>query len=330
MAPIYNYSSLSGSFSMPKLIFFLLQLISLSSWSQNPVGDDNPFMADPTIFYHKGVYYLYGTGGGNKDDGFKVFTSTDKQRWQDKGYVLKKGESFGTSGFWAPQVFEYKHKFYIAYTANEHIAIAVADSPLGPFTQQHLQTISNVRMIDPYVFFDNDKIYLYHVRLDAGNRIYVAEMNGQLTGINPATLKECISATEKWEDTQDVKWKVAEGPTVIKYKGWYYLIYSANDFRNTDYAVGYAVSRSPLGPWQKYSGNPILSKKHVGINGPGHGDVLMDKNGGMGYVFHTHYSGEKVAKRRTAYMGLQFVKNKNNAPRLIVLQNTFRFLQSIQ
>lgn len=314
---------------MRKLIFFLLQLISISAWSQGQARDDNPFMADPAIFYHKGVYYLYGTGGGNKDDGFKVFTSTNKQRWQDGGYVLKKGASFGNSGFWAPQVFQYKNKFYMAYTASEHIAIAEADSPLGPFTQRHIQPIaSDVRMIDPFVFFDKGKIYLYHVRLDKGNRIYVAEMNEELNAIKPATLTECITATEHWEDTQNAAWKVAEGPTVIKHRGWYYLIYSANDFRNADYAVGYAVSRSPLGPWLKHPGNPIISKKDVGINGTGHGDVLMDKNGGMGYVFHTHYSNSKVARRRTAYVRLQFIKNKNGAPKLITLPGSFSFLHS--
>lgn len=307
------------------LVFLIFA--SLLSFAQT----DNPFIADPSIFYHKGVYYLYGTGGGNKDDGFKVFTSTDKFNWEDKGYVLKSGESFGTKGFWAPQVFEYNDKFYIAYTANELIAIANADSPLGPFTQKNLKPIpSDVRMIDPFVFLDNGKVFLYHVRLDNGNRIFVAEMKKDLSEIDPSSLKECINASEKWEDTQNVEWNVAEGPTVLKHEGNYYLIYSANDFRNPDYAIGHAISKSPTGPWKKYSGNPILSKKDVGINGTGHGDIFFDGNKKMNYVFHTHFSNEKVGKRRTAVVEMQFAESKNTAPVLMTVPGSFKFLQTLK
>lgn len=305
-----------------------LVLIAFSSLAQMSTNTGNPFMADPAIFYHNGIYFLYGTGGGNKDDGFKVFTSSDKINWSDKGYVLKKGESFGSKGFWAPQVFEHNNMFYIAYTADEHIAIATANNPLGPFTQKELKPIqSDMRMIDPFIFFDKGKIYLYHVRLDKGNRIFVAEMDKDLTKINPSTLKECINASEKWEDTQNAKWKVAEGPTVLKHEEYYYLIYSANDFRNSDYAIGYAVAKSPTGPWEKYAGNPILSKKDAGINGTGHGDVFTDKNGKMNYVFHTHFSNERVAKRRTAMVEMNFLKNKKSVPALSMLPKTFKFLQ---
>jgi beta-xylosidase len=315
------------------LVFFFIittLFFSLFIAAQNIIADNNPFMADPTIFFYKGTYYLYGTGGGNKDDGIKVFTSTDKKNWKDQGYVLKKGESYGTKGFWAPQIFEYNKRFYIAYTANEHIAIASGDNPLGPFTQKMLSPISSpVRMIDPFVFFDKGRIYLYHVRLDNGNRIFVAQLNKNLTTIDTTTLTECIHATEYWEDTQNVNWKVTEGPTILKHKKYYYLIYSANDFRNPDYAIGYAVSKSPTGPWKKYQDNPILSQKDVGINGTGHGDIFIDKNRKINYVFHTHYSNNKVAKRRTAIINFQFEKNKKETYKIIALKNTFHFLQTI-
>lgn len=303
-------------------------VLSMGAYAQ-PVNEGvNPFMADPSVFYHKGVYYLYGTGGGNKDDGFKVFTSADRKTWKDQGYVLKKGESFGTKGFWAPQVFQHKGMFYLAYTANEHIAIAVSDRPLGPFRQEKIAAIpSDTRMIDPFVFFNGGKIYLYHVRLQEGNRIFVAEINDDLSAIKENTLRECISASEKWEDTQNVPWKVAEGPTVLKRKGWYYLIYSANDFRNPDYAIGYAVSKTPVGPWKKYDGNPVVSRQTAGVNGTGHGDVFKDAKGKMFYVLHTHFSNEKVAPRKTALVKISFRKKKN-APDIIVAHpETFVFLK---
>ena len=44
----------------------------------------------------------------------------------------------------------------------------------------------------------------------------------------------------------------AESPFLIKHNGYYYLSYSTNDFRNKDYFLGYAVSKSPLGPYKKH------------------------------------------------------------------------------
>ena len=87
--------------------------------------------------------------------------------------------------------------------------------------------------------------------------IYVAELNDDLMSIKPGTLTKATLAGEEWENTARVEWPVTEGPTVLKKNNRYYLLYSANDFRNPDYAVGYAVSESPLGPWKKAEGNPI-------------------------------------------------------------------------
>lgn len=310
------------------LLLFVITLTSYALHGQTP-GSNNLFLADPTVFYHKGLYYLYGTGGeNNRDSGFIVFTSSDKKRWQYGGFALRKGESYGNKGFWAPQVFEHKGKFYMAYTANEHIAIAEADNPLGPFIQKELKPVdAAVRMIDPFMFFDSGKIYLYHVRLQEGNRIFVAELNKDLSAIQYETLKECINAALPWEDTQNAAWKVAEGPTVLKRKGIYYMVYSANDFRNPDYAIGYATSDNPVGPWKKYEGNPLISRNNLRINGPGHGDVLMDKNGKIFYVFHVHNSDTKVSPRKTAIIRIGFKRAGGKPDKIVVRRSTFRLLR---
>jgi len=268
-------------------------------------------LADPTIFYNKGTYYLYGTGA---PDGFIVYTSADLKTWHGPagltaGYALHKKDNFGTSGFWAPQVFQYNNQFYMIYTANEQLAIATSDNPLGPFKQEKKQALNgNTKQIDPFVFFDKGKAYLYFVRLTEGNRIFVAEMTADLSRIKEETIKPCIAATEAWENTANAPWPVTEGPTVIKHKGVYYLLYSANDFRNPDYAIGYATAKSPLGPWKKYDGNPIISKQLLGYKGTGHGDIFKDEKGQLYYVLHTHNSSSKVAPRKTALVKLRFVK----------------------
>lgn len=282
-------------------------------------------LADPAILHHKGMYYLYGTVEGNAGNGFEVYTSTDLRNWTLSGHALKKGDAFGTAGFWAPQVFFYRDTFYMAYVANEEIAIAVSNNPAGPFTQQVKQPLAApVKQIDPFVFMDADgKKYLYHVRLTQGNRIFVAEMTDDLRGIKPETVRECITATEGWENTQRAPWPVAEGPSVFKHKGLYYLVYTANDFRNPDYAVGYATSKSPLGPWKKHAGNPILNKGMLGQNGTGHGDFFLNADKELLYVFHTHHSQQKVGPRKTALVKATFKKSGNV---LVIDPGSFHYL----
>lgn len=296
------------------------------------------YLADPTIFYYDDTYYLYGTTGNpkmGKDKGFLVYTSKNLSEWSGpngvkNGLALQKGDAFGEIGFWAPQVFEYNDTFYMAYTANEHIAMATSKSPLGPFINASKEALKAPdKQIDPFVFFDDDgRKYLYHVRLTQGNRIYVAELQDNLMAIKPETLRECIVGERDWENTQKTDWPVTEGPTVLKHKGLYYLIYSANDFRNPDYAVGYAISESPYGPWKKSDNSPIINKKLLAENGPGHGDLFVDLQGDMQYVLHTHYNDSLTQPRRTANIKLRFVEQKGSPDYLVAEKEGFRFLKS--
>ncbi|MDQ3535650.1 MAG: glycoside hydrolase family 43 protein [Bacteroidota bacterium] len=318
---------------MARRNLFLILFSSLSFFNAiaikgNPLlTPEDIHLADPAIFYHDGIYYLYGTVEGNVDQGFTAYTSTDLISWEGpkgakEGFVLRKEDVYGTMGFWAPQVFQHKNKFYMAYTANENIAIAESNHPLGPFTNVSKKPLkADVKQIDPYVFFDDDgKIYLYHVRLSEGNRLFVAEMLDDFSAIKPGTLKECISAVEPWENTANVKWPVAEGPSIIKHNKLYYFIYSANDFRNPDYAVGYAVSNSPLGPWKKHEGNPVLHGVKLGLSGTGHGDLFKNRQGELLYVFHTHNSTDKVIPRKTAIIKAYFLPDTAGNPEKLVME----------
>lgn len=301
------------------------------TWVPSISKTDSIFLADPTIFFDKGIYYLYGTSG---NDGFLVYISNDLVNWTGpagvhNGYALSKGDAFGSKGFWAPQVLAQNNKFYMAYTADEHIAIAESDSPLGPFKQNHVDTVSGSgKQIDPFIFIDDDgRKYLYHVRLKDGNRLFVAELKDDLSDIKPETLKECISGSQSWENTQNTNWPVTEGPTVLKHKNMYYLFYSANDFRNPDYAVGYATSKTPYGPWEKYDQNPIISRAKLPAIGTGHGDFVTDKSGQLYYVMHTHKSATQVSPRVTALVKVKFEMNRDNIDKVTIDKSSFRYLK---
>ena len=305
---------------------FLSLVFSMQLYAQ----EKQILLADPTIFEENGTYYLYGTKEDQSisGEGFLVYTSKDLKHWEGPvgktdGFALKKGGAFGTKGFWAPQIFKYKGKYYMAYTANENIAIATANSPLGPFKNEGKALEAPVRQIDPFVFFDEGKVYLYHVRLTEGNRIFVAEMTKDLSAIKPETLKECIAAEETWENTANADWPVSEGPTVFKNGNTYVMLYSVNDFRNPDYSVGVAIAESPFGPWKKAASNPLISTADLDINGTGHGD-LFKKGNSLYYVLHTHFSEEQVSPRKTAIVKLKFDKKKNVFK---LKSNSFQYLK---
>ncbi|GAB3927759.1 glycoside hydrolase family 43 protein [Mucilaginibacter myungsuensis] len=302
-------------------------LIALSLHAQTKPADTLT-LADPTIFYDKGQYYLYGTGSNR---GFEVYRSADLNNWKGpvgkiEGHAMLKGQSYGRRGFWAPQIFKHKDKYYMAYTADEQVAIAESDSPLGPFTQKTVKAISGPgKQIDPYIFKDTDgKLYLYHVRLQKGNRIFVARLKDDLSDIDTTTTKECISAQLRWENEAKSDWPVSEGPTVVKHNGLYYMLYSCNDFRNINYSIGYATATSPMGPWVKSKSNPILTRQMTGVNGTGHGDLFADGSGQLFYVFHTHQNNLTTGRRKTAIIKMAFSKDKPS--QLNADQTSFRFL----
>lgn len=251
-------------------------------------------IADPYILLYDGMYYAYGTSG---DNGFEVYTSDDLETWKrSSAMALNKQDSYADRWFWAPEVYyvEKAKKFYLFYSADEHICVATSDSPYGPFVQDEKKPIREEKSIDTSVFFDDDgKAYLYFVRFTDGNVIWVAELNDDLKSIKEETLTQCFAAEEPWELILP---KVVEGPSVIKQGDMYYLMYSANGYTSQDYAVGYATSKSPFGPWKKYEKNPILHN-YKGLVGVGHGAPFIDKEGKMRYVFHAHKSTTEIHPR---------------------------------
>lgn len=321
--PIWKY--------LPSFIQHLRVLVPflLISFVGRAVAQQPLHQADPTIFLHDHTYYLFGTNDQGSNEGFLVYSSPDLVAWKLEGPALSKSDAFGEAGFWAPQVWAHQGKFYMAYTANEQIAIAVSDHPAGPYKQSdHRPLASAQRQIDPFVFVDEDgAVYFYHVRLQEGNRIFVGKMDDGFSAVDPATLKECLSVIPStWEDAASTEWKVAEGPTVIKRGKHYYLFYSANDFRHPGYAVGYAVSDSPTGPWRRHADKPIINSKRTGHPGSGHGDVFEGKDGQLYYVFHTHYSDDSVAPRKTAIVRLSAELSPSGETLFSMDAGSFRFL----
>lgn len=257
------------------------------------VETEVPF-GDPFIMLYNDVYYAYGT---NADDGIQVYTSDDLLTWEvpERRLALDKKDVWADRWFWAPEVYHVNGKFYMYYSADEHICVATSDSPLGPFTQTVKEPmLAGEKCIDNSLFIDDDGTpYLYFDRFNDGLNIWVAELEDDLMTIKMETMKKCINVSQEWETVWP---RVNEGPYVLKHKGKYYMTYSANSYESPFYGIGFATADNVNGPWTKYEGNPILQKPG-NLVGVGHSAMFEDKEGQLRIVFHSHRSESKIHPR---------------------------------
>ena len=280
---------------------------------------------DPFLMTYGGKYYIYCTTENNRklesanafntekdgNDGFYVYESEDLINWENKGLCLDKKNVVGNRWFWAPEVSYYNGKFYMLYSAEENLAIAVSESPTGPFVKLTDGWLRN-RTIDGNLLFDDDgSIYIYFADLKNNNRIFAGKMSANFTEIEYECENVLIEATEPWE-TLDCR--VAEGPFVLKHNGLYYLSYSVNHTRCEDYAVGYAVSDKPFGPFVKAENNPILHKP-ADLVGTGHHSFMptADKDKFI-CAFHCHSGNPDNFKPRMVCLSAAGFEKQNGKP----------------
>src|SRR5690606_30088867 len=147
------------------------------------------------------VYYMYGTSA---EDGIEVFRSTDLLHWEGPvgargGLALHKDDVWGDHWFWAPEVYFVNGRFYMFFSAEEHINVAVSDSPLGPFVQEEQAPMLETKAIDNHLFFDDDGTpYIYFVNFRDGLETWVAEMDPDLLSMKKETMKRCIRPEQPW------------------------------------------------------------------------------------------------------------------------------------
>lgn len=303
---------------------------------------------DPYVLHVTGnKYYMYGTGGVAKN-GFAAYSSTDLVNWKDEGQVYYAGNKGGWSdstaawngAYWAPEVYEYKGRFYMFYSAqwknnpnkeleNFRIGVAVADRPTGPFTDINGGPVFDpgYPVIDANVLFDkNGKCYLYYSRCCYKHPVesevatwakqkgwfdtieeswvYGVELKPDFSGVigEPVLLlRPPVKMDDKhseWESrsvtSKEVNRRWTEGSVAFKKGDTYYMMYSANYFGGGNYAVGYATSKSPLGPFVKGANNPVLQKnveKGGTVTGTGHNSITYSPDGKeMLCVYHARTS----------------------------------------
>jgi beta-xylosidase len=194
---------------------------------------------------------------------------------------------------------------------NFRIGVAVSDQPTGPFIDLAKKPVFDpgYPIIDANVFFDaNGKCYLYYSRCcykhpvksevaDWARKkgwfdeieeswVYGIEIKPDFTGTmgKPVLLlRPPVSMKDKqqeWESrsvtSKEVNRRWTEGSVTFKKDNIYYIMYSANFFGGKNYAIGYATSKSPLGPFIKSPSNPILQQNTAAggnVTGTGHNSI---------------------------------------------------------
>jgi len=274
-------------------------------------------LADPYILLYDDIYYAYGTGSEN---GIEVMTSDDLKVWKraanaERGLALHKDDSYGERWFWAPEVYYVNGKFYMYYSADEHMCVATSESPLGPFRQEEQKPmLEGEKTIDNSLFIDDDGTpYLFFDRFNDGLNIWVAELEEDLITIKKETMHPSIHVSQEWETVWP---RVNEGSFVIKHNDVYYMTYSANSYESPFYGIGCATAKSVTGEWVKYPHNPLLQKPGD-LVGVGHSSMFRDKNGEWKIVFHAHQSNAEIHPRNM-YLSSVYFENVNGVDQLII------------
>jgi beta-xylosidase len=217
---------------------------------------------------------------------------------------------------------------------NFRIGVAVAEKPTGPFIDLYDRPIFDpgYPIIDANLFFaDDGKVYLYYSRCCykhpvesevadwAKNKgwfneieeswVYGVELKPDFSGAigEPVLLlRPPVSMKDKqaeWESrsvtSKEVNRRWTEGSVIFRKNDAFYMMYSANYFGGKNYAVGYATSQNPLGPFTKSTSNPVLQKnveRGGVVSGTGHNSITYSPDGKeMFCVYHgrTLATGDK-------------------------------------
>ncbi len=237
------------------------------------------FTADPAPMVHDGVVYLYtshdddnappGQGRFLMRD-WKCYSSTDMVNWTDHGSVASLKTfpwAVQENDAWAPHVIERNGLFYFYAPVSvpgwpkNVIAVAVADNPLGPFEDALGRPLidKEVGYIDPGVLIDDDgQAYLYF-----GNpQVWYVKLNEDMISYEGEVVTD--PSFVKVRGQRD-PYHYQEGPWPFKHDDKYYLAYAATCCPE---GIGYAMSDSPIGPWE-YKGYIMPPDRRATGNHPG-------------------------------------------------------------
>ncbi len=273
----------------------------------NPLLPDTCFVPDAEArVMPDGRLYLYGswdiTGSNDYCSALAhAFSTDDMIHFTDHGVIFRNDESF--QGFpWSPDSHLYapdaihKDGKYYYYTCGNHAeeGVAVADSPVGPFSPAEPVEIANGDSIDPSIFVDDDGTPYYfwgQFTLRGG------QLADDMKTLLPETVKRDILT--EWEHG------FHEGASIRKRGGKYYMVYT-DIARGKATCLSYAMADHPLGPYKK--GGVIVDNIYCDPSSwNDHGSIAEFK--GQWYVFYHRSSQNRNTCRRVCAEPIFFDEN---------------------
>lgn len=250
------------------------------------------FYPDPSITRAGADFYLVHSTF-TWFPGIPVWHSTDLVNWTQIGNAIDRPgmldfDGLGLSrGVFAPTIDFHDGTFYIANTCVdcEGNFILTASDPAGPWSDPIWTP--HVGGIDPSLFFDEDgKVWLMNNDGPPGEVLYDGHRAIWIREVHPQTfqpLSEPVVIIDGGVRPEEKPIWI-EGPHIYRKDGWYYL--SAAEGGT---AVGHSQvilrSRTVTGPYEPYSGNPIMTQRDLPEDRPfpitsvGHADYVIDDAG---------------------------------------------------
>ncbi|UGQ47588.1 glycoside hydrolase family 43 protein [Massilia endophytica] len=267
---------------MIRALLIALGMAAALAAAASPVSYRNPvvsgFNPDPSICRVGKDYYL-ATSSFEYFPGVPIYHSRDLVHWRQIGHALTRESQLplkgqrASRGIFAPTLRCHEGNFYLITTNIENggnFYVHTKD-PAGEWSEP-VWLKESVFGMDPSLLFDDDG-KVYYTRHGGGEHggVYQAE-------IDMKTGKLASEARLVWPGTGGV-WP--EGPHLYKIGGWYYLMISEGG-TSYDHSITIARSRSPWGPFDAFSGNPILTHRgypELPLQATGHGDLVQAENG---------------------------------------------------
>ncbi|GGD81641.1 glycoside hydrolase family 43 protein [Paenibacillus nasutitermitis] len=262
---------------------------SSSKTSGNPIFPG--WYADPEARIFEGNYWIYPTYSAPYEQQafFDAFYSKDLVEWTKVENILKMADiSWAWRAMWAPSPIERGGKYYYYFAANDiqsddelgGIGVAVADKPEGPFRDAIGRPLIDkfhhgAQPIDPHVYIDDDgSAYLYY---------------GGWGHCNVVKLNEDMISLDTFEDGEVYKEVTpelfVEGPCMIKRGGSYYFMWAEGGWGQPDYSVAYAISSSPIGPFERV-GKILQQNPDIATSAGHHGMIQIPGEDEWYIVYH--------------------------------------------
>lgn len=296
--------------------------VRAASSYQNPVIQTD--FPDPDIIQAGGKYYAYATNANSKN--IQIASSSDLVNWQMLSDALPTLGSWATAGngnTWAPSVIQVGGQYVMYYTARDTqsnkqcVGVATSSGPEGPFQDSGSNALvcqtDQGGTIDPMPLYDGDTLYLYY-KNDGNCCSLPVHIWGQKLSSDGLSLigdpTALISNDQSWEGN------LVEAPDMFVHDGSYYLFFSANNFANGSYAVGYATCQGPLGPCQQAAENPILASNlsaQPPLIGPG-GESLLQIGDQTWVAYHEWSVNADNSQGNSRYMSIDRVNWQDGKP----------------